>query len=404
VRIAALLLLALTPVAAPAPEFVLQHIRVFDDAGSREDVSVWVKNGKIHAIGAHIQAPPGVPSRLCRGQTLLPGFIDCHVHAELHNPAESLQGGITTMRDLGWQPERIFGRARQCRGSGPWIIAAGGMLCARGGYPSRAGWAPAGTAIQVSSVAEAQSQVDAMVALGAGVIKVTLEPGAGPTLSPGILAAITARAHLRGRKVTAHVSTMPEIEKAIAGGVDELAHFAFDDSRVSAQAMQRMIRRKMAVCPTLGINPSPARLDNLARFQAQGGTVVYGTDLGNGAVRPGIDVPELEWMHRAGMTRAAVIGSATWTAADWLGLRDRGRIRAGLRADLVVVQGDPLRDLRVLARPRLVFYGGRLVGGGQGPDGSQTNSAAWMPPLAKSLAASFSWLGRTDRSTPAKSR
>lgn len=337
--------------SAPRSLVILQA-RLVDRQGARPSQDILIQNGKIAAVG-HFAVPK--TSRLVRaaGKTLLPGFIDSHVHLQLSDARRCLRGGTTTVRDLGWAPPIIFARIPGLRASGPELLAAGGILCPPGGYPSRAGWCPEATALPVGNPAQAEQTVSQMKAAGACIIKVSLP---FPQLPE-----VVAQAHRRGLKVTAHLSGVEELDQALTARVDELAHFTFASESVPADRIQRMVGRRVAVCPTLHIGPTPLRIDNLARFVRAGGTVLYGTDLGNYGPAPGIDVQELELMRRAGMSPQQIIDSATVVPAAWMGLKDRGAIEVGLRADLILVDGDPLQDLSRLAQPGQVFYAGEPV-------------------------------------------
>lgn len=345
----ALLVLSL---AQPAPVTAIVGARLLDHQGLREGQTVLLQGGKILAVG-RLAVPQGARKIEAQGKTLLPGFIDAHVHLQLSDPAACLRGGVTTVRDLGWEPQSILGRQSELRRRGPYLLAAGAMFCQPDGYPTGAGWCPPGTAYPVGNPQTAHQGVRAMAVGGASIIKVTLP---FPQLKR-----VVAEAHQCKLKVTAHLTDLKELDQALEAGVDELAHFTFAAVPVPPDRLARMVRQKMAVCPTLHINPHPQRLDNLGKFVAAGGTVIYGTDLGNVGPPPGIDVEELEYMRQAGMTRQQVINSATSASAAWLGLPDRGRIAPGLRADLILVQGDPLQDLRVLERPRQVIYAGTTL-------------------------------------------
>ncbi len=311
-----------------------------------------IEDGKIAAIGA-FKVPKGARTLKAGGHYLLPGFIDSHVHLQLVQPRACLKGGTTTVRDLGWVPQVIFAERRALRSSGPDLLAAGGILCQPNGYPSQAGWCPAATALQVGSTAQAEQTVAQMKVNGACIIKVSLP---FPQLPE-----VVAQAHRHGLKVTAHLAGRDQLDEALRAGVDELAHFTFASVRVADEQIQAMVARKVAVCPTLHIGPSPQRIDNLARFVRAGGIVIYGTDLGNFGPAPGIDVQELEYMRQAGMTHRQIIDLATRVPAQWMGLSDRGRIAVGCRADLILLRGDPLQDLRFLGSPLMVFYQGELV-------------------------------------------
>lgn len=340
------------PVLGAPPVLAIVGARLVDDQGPRDGLTVLMSDGKIKAVGK-LAVPAGARRLEASGFTLLPGFIDAHVHLQLSDPQACLRGGVTTLRDLGWVPQVIFARQAELRAKGPYLLAVGGMVCRPQGYPSQAGWCPPETALPVADEAAARRTVAALARAGAGAIKVTLPLPR--------LAEVVGEAHARHLKVTAHLSDLAQLDEALAAGVDELAHFTFAPIAVPDDRIARMVRQKMAVCPTLHINPAPARLQNLGRFLAAGGTVIYGTDLGNVGPPPGIDVEELELMRQAGMTRQQVLNSATSVSAAWLDLKDRGRIAPGLRADLILVKGDPLQNLRVLARPAQVFYAGKAA-------------------------------------------
>ncbi len=314
--------------------------------------NILIENGKIAALG-DFPIPKNARRLEAAGKTLLPGFIDSHVHLQLSDPRRCLRGGTTTVRDLGWAPPIIFAQRQALRATGPDLQVAGGILCRPGGYPSGAGWCPEATALQVGTPAQAQQTVAQMKAGGACIIKVSLP---FPQLPE-----VVAQAHQRGLKVTAHLSGVAELDQALEARVDELAHFTFASVSVPPDRIQRMVVRKMAICPTLHIGASPQRFDNLARFVKAGGTVLYGTDLGNYGPPPGIDVQELEYMRRAGMTPQQIIDSATLVPARWMGWKDRGAIEVGLRADLILVDGDPLQNLACLASPWKVLYSGQPV-------------------------------------------
>lgn len=132
----------------------------------------------------------------------------------------------------------------------------------------------------------------------------------------------------------------------LEAGVDELAHGLWSNEPIPAPMIQRMVSAGMVVVPTLHIDPLPRRIENLRRFAAAGGRVVYGTDMGNAGPPPGIDVEELALMERAGMSRLQVLAADTSGAAEHLRLEGRGRIVPGALADLILVKGDPAEGPR----------------------------------------------------------
>jgi len=201
----------------------------------------------------------------------------------------------------------------------------------------------------------------AACAAGSAVVKVALDDRVGPTLPAAVLAAVVGAAAERGLGVTAHVGTAAEAAKALAAGVGELAHWPFDPKPLPDPLVDALAESVVTV-PTLHIDPSPARLAGVRRFVARGGRVVYGTDLGNQGPPPAVDTEELALLVEAGLGTGRALAAATSLAADHLGLADTGRVAPGARADLLLVEGDPLDDLTALGRVLLVTRDGRVAG------------------------------------------
>lgn len=324
-------------------------VRAFDGQRLTEPRDVFVADG---LVVDHLEGAEEIDAR---GKALLPGFIDAHVHLDFFSPSSVVRAGVTTARDLGWPLDRI--RALALADDGPAVLYAGPMLTAPGGYPARARWAPAGTALEVADEEEARDAVARLGDAGASIIKIA-QPAVGPSLPAEMVRAIVVAAHDLSLRVTSHCGALRELDIAMDAGVDELAHGLWSNERIPDDVIARMVGAGMTVIPTLHIDPSPQRIDNLARYREAGGRIVYGTDMGNEPVPPGIDVEELKLMERAGLSKAEAIAAATTRAAAWLELDDRGVIAEGMRADLVLVEGDPLERLEVLARPVMVLRGG----------------------------------------------
>lgn len=341
--------------------FVFSDVAVFDGVHLLDRRSVVVEGGHIVAVGEVPARIPGYEPVPGAGRTLLPGFIDCHVHLGLVRPGRVLAGGVTTARDLGWPARKIFRLAGELAVNplaGPGLLAAGPMVTARGGYPARAGWAPRGSAEEVGSAAQAAAAVLELARRGAAVIKVAQEPRLGPTLPIDVLRAIVGAAHGRGLSVTSHCGGLAQLDLALEAGVDELAHGLWSNEEIPAEVVERMVSAGMVVIPTLHIDPSESRIANLRRFLEAGGRVAFGTDMGNAGPPPGIDSTELALMIRAGMSPAEALAAGTSGAARHLGLAGVGRIAEGAVADLVLVEGDPLTELEALSRPVMVLRRG----------------------------------------------
>lgn len=298
------------------------------------------------------------------GHTVIPGFIDAHVHIALADPRDVLRKGVTTVRDLAWPRDAIYPLARASRSGdfdGPLILTVGPMITVEGGYPITAGWAPPGTGLAVTGADDARRVVTSLASEGVAAIKIALNPPAGNVLDETTVAAIVDQAHRHGLRVTAHIHGLDELKKAVTAGVDELAHMLMSAEELPSDIIDDLIANDVTIVPTLSVFPHDevdVVVANLARFRAQGGRVIYGTDLGNAGPQPGIDVLEVTRMTAAGMSALEIIRAATVDAAAYLGLETKGALEAGMDADLVMIEGE-LRSAEDLTRVRRVFRAGR---------------------------------------------
>jgi imidazolonepropionase-like amidohydrolase len=320
---------------------------------SLEEPAVVVEGARITWVGPAAEAPD--LDVLAGDWFLMPGPMDHHVHLGLSEPRAILHGGVTAVRDLGWRPQDIFPVVDISVGTdfeGPAVSAVGPMITAAGGYPSRAGWAPSGTAVEVRGADEAAAAVVRIAADDPAAIKVALNTDAGPTLTDAELLAVCDAAHARGLPVVVHVQGPGQSERALGAGADELAHCPWSE-RLSDDLIGSMARR-MRIVSTLDIHsygqPTPeleTAVDNLRRFAAAGGAVLYGTDLGNGPIPPGIHGTEAVHLAAAGLSAEAILRAMT-----------TGPLEPGAPADLIGLASSPLEDLRALGQVRLVVRAG----------------------------------------------
>ncbi len=325
--------------------------------GVATDIQVTCGGGVIQEVGAQRRVPADTEILAVEG-FLLPAVADRHVHLGLADPAAVLRGGVTAVRDLAWPPERIFALADASElpsFNGPLVRAAGPMLTAPGGYPTGAGWAPPGTGLELRGAEAAAAAVAELVGLGAAVIKVSLNAEAGQPLGDAELMTVCEAAHAAGLPVTAHAQGSGQVERALGAGVDELAHTPWSH-RLSEETIAAVAARQRIVS-TLNIHAfgrdTPQLLvavDNLRRFHDAGGSVIYGTDLGNGPIPPGVDTAELLLMERAGLSRDEVLQALV-----------RAPLEAGAPADLLALGRDPLGDLSAFDDLRLVVRAGQVV-------------------------------------------
>jgi imidazolonepropionase-like amidohydrolase len=266
---------------------------------------------------------------------------------------------VTTVRDLGapvdltgcfYIRDRLDLNPENAR-----ALAAGPLVTVPGGYPT--GQFPS---LTVTSPEDARQKVSQLIDDGADVIKITMMSRVGPILSPEEASAIVETAHARGIPVSVHVIYLPELEPALDAGVDDIAHMI--EEQVPDALVQRMVAAGVVWVPTL--EPfEGSDSGNLRRFIDAGGVVAMGNDSGYIAgLTLGMPMPELVYMHAAGMTPLEVIVASTRNAAYVCDrLSTLGTLEVGKFADVLVVEGDPLQDLQVLKNVRLVVHGGVII-------------------------------------------
>ncbi|WP_382304303.1 amidohydrolase [Herbiconiux sp. UC225_62] len=245
------------------------------------------------------------------GGVVLPGFCDAHVHLGLVDAGSLVAGGIARVVDLGWDPAIASGWARGTDASEkpgmPEVEFAGAFLTGVGGYPSGRSWAPDAAVRQLGDVAGALAAVTEMHRAGARFVKLVLHADHGREISDEVARAVVDEAHRLGLIVVAHAEGQGQARRAERLGVDRLAHTPWterlDDDLIAALAARTTWVSTLDIhgwgAPTAA---SAVALDNLARFIAAGGRVLYGTDLGNGPLPTALNVRELEALVSAGLT------------------------------------------------------------------------------------------------------
>lgn len=398
-----------TPLPGPDVTLAIRADRLFDGERSQlvERPLLLLRQGRIAAVeDQRTQAPHDAEVLDFGDATILPGLIDSHVHLVFDagpDPVGRLAGldddellvqmrvaarraltaGVTTVRDLGdrgFLALRLRDWFRDNDEQGPEILAAGPPLTAPGGHCHFLGGV-------VRGEAEIRRAVRHWIERGADVIKVmanggVLTPRSDPLsaqFTPGELAALVEEAHRGGRPVTAHVYAPRVIASAVEAGVDGLEHVGFW-TRDGVEADQRLIdeiaARGITVCTTFGLLPDSGPIppavqlrlqgmfDAWERLARSGARIVPGTDAGVGPPKPHDVLPyAVQQLTDLGLFRPdEALRAATSVSAEVCGVADRkGLLRAGMDADLLVVGGDPLKDLAKLRDVRAVFRAGTLV-------------------------------------------
>jgi len=393
----------------------LRSIHLVDGKGSAgERMTVLIQGGRIAAVGPDrdMSVPRSAEVPDVRGMTVLPGLIDCHVHLclgaeadvvhaiEREAPAlttlkasrfarQTLEAGFTTVRDVGCRDHSIFALKQAIADGvlpGPRIVAAGLAICMTGGHARFIGR-------QADGPVEVMTAVREQLAAGAEVIKFiasggVLTPGTSPEcaqMTPEELAAGMAEARRAGCRIAAHAHGADGMKNAIKAGTHSIEHATLMDDEAAGLMREYgvfMVPTLSALATTAacglscGIPESAfikaksmqARHEGSFKKAARAGiNVALGTDAGTPFNYHGDNAQELERMVALGMAPMEALMAATSAAATLLGLaRTLGTIESGKDADLLVIDGNPLKRIAILRdRDKLhgVMQGGRFVSG-----------------------------------------
>jgi imidazolonepropionase-like amidohydrolase len=316
-----------------------------------------------------VKVPAGVQTIDVEGASILPGFINAHVHLAFNkaNLQAWVQGGVTTVRDESASADQIaqLKTLRASLGRDPQyarLISAGTMLAVPGGYGN----------LFVTSPEEARQAVLKEADEGVDAVKVALEDGyAGasglPKLTPDELRAIVDTAHGRGLAVSGHITQGAYLQPMLDAGVDDIAHVPYD--LIPAGSLEQMVRQNVYLVPTFTVfrnygAPIQGCVSNLEQFIRLGGKVALGNDYsgGPGEFEMGIPIFELQMMSEAGMTPMQIVVASTRNAAHVLRLeREIGTLEPGKVADVLIVSGNPLDDLEALNNIRMVIHYGTII-------------------------------------------
>jgi imidazolonepropionase-like amidohydrolase len=394
---------------APAPPdpVVLRAPRLLDGTGTPavEDAALLVDGRRVAYAGPAAGLPEGasqIPTLEFAGATLLPGLVDVHVHlvasgdpdlaaglpkteagrtiAAVVNARRNLDRGVTLVRDLGAPgPEAVLvGRAvEEGTLTGPRVVAAGPAVTMTGGHIPYLGRVTDG-------VDAMRAAVRANLALGARCIKVVATGGVltmgvdprKPAYTQAELDALVSEAHRLGLTVAAHAIGEGGVAAALRAGVDSVEHGMFLDEAAIELFLATGARLSATFSAPHGILSGPsvpgwikdrarpaaeAQVESFRAAVSAGVPVVAGTDAGTPDNPHGGVAREVAFMVEAGLDVLKAVRAATAEAADLLGVDDRGVLRQGAAADVLVADGDVTAGVQALQRPLAVFQDGRQV-------------------------------------------
>jgi len=417
-----LLLMTIVLTTLNAQDAYLHCGSVLDCKGSvaSNSKTIIIEDGMITKIEDGYITPSGdIPVIDLKDQTVMPGFMDMHVHVEGQSNPKSyedgfrmneadvalkatvylertLMAGFTTVRDLGGSGVNVSLRNAVNRGfiDGPRIYTSEKGIGTTGGHADPTNGLrkdlmkdPGPKEGVVNSVEDAAKAVRQRYKNGADVIKITAtggvlsvaKDGMGPQFTVEEVEAIVKTAKDYGFVTAAHAHGAEGMKRAVLGGIHSIEHGTF----MTEEVMELMKERGTYYVPTIAagkfvaqkakdhpqyfpaiirskaLEVGPQIQSTFAKAYANGVKIAFGTDTGVSA--HGDNAKEFEYMVEAGMPPYEAIKSATVAASDLLRISDKyGTLEAGKMADIVAVKGNPLLDIKLLQDISFVMKGGKV--------------------------------------------
>ena len=383
--------------AKPGKVTAITDVEVFDATGAAPwKGTVLIRDGRIIEAGPKVKAPRGAKIIKGQGRALLPGFYDVHTHwgprgtpsALPDVAAKYLSSGVTTVLDFH-QPPEAFAPRRD------WLTQVPSPhvnLVARMSTPGGHGadWSDQSTTKWVSTSDSAERAVQELIPYEPDFIKVFSDGwryGMSPeetSMNEETLEALVAEAHEHDIRILTHTVTSMRGALAARAGVDIIAH-SLQDRPLTEEEAAEILASGIFYAPTLAIyeprRPGAPELDmesaavrqrvwkygvaeqNLRTLFEAGVPVALGTDAGIGGLVHGDGtLREMELFVAAGLTPADALIAGTATSARALGLdQDRGQIRAGQRADLVLIKGKPWENISDVRNISMTLVDGSVL-------------------------------------------
>lgn len=386
-----------------APLLIRRAHLIIGDGTEIDEADLLIMNGRISAVSADPLDRPDAQVIDADGKTLMPGLIDAHLHFDFLGVGnivaghlrrrrhaatlkELLHNGVTavrTMADPLGQIQALQKRVASSRLPGPRMVVAGPALTAPGGHPEITvcrdnPWLQKHMVRQIEDEDQARTVVSALHADGVDLIKIVFQGGEYAEfgdnlnkLSVDAVRAVLEHAHRLGLKVSAHTHYQDDVELLLGLGVDSIEHGVIEEPITDDGFLSRWADSEVPLVSTLtiaqlvrdgsGTQYLQTAGDNLLRAHQAGVRIVAGTDSMVGAMSADSLHQELRLMVDAGLPASAAIAAATGHAADLLDLTDRGRITEGARADLLLLNDNPLDNIDATTDLAMVIQDGRVV-------------------------------------------
>ncbi len=389
----ALGLLAALPVRAQVTAFEGARLIVGDGSAPIANATIVVNGARIVQAGpaASVQVPAGATRVNLAGKTVMPMILDTHVHLSttrdgiIRDLKQRAYYGVSAAQSMGTNGSSLLPiRNENIPGAARYLSAGRGITRPEPGRDNTPYW--------INTEAEGRAAVRELAAQKVDIIKIWVDDRMGmyPKLTPALYGAIIDEAHKNGLRVTAHIFTLEDAKGLLRANVDAFAHSVRDrdvDDEFMALVKQHPNLVVNPNLPDRGVKTDDSWLQvslpaadfqklqeenkdnpraqaahgiqarNLAKLNAAGVKIVVGTD-GNTPWAPHV---EMEDMVLAGMTPIQVIVAGTKNAAEFLKIADAGTLQAGKSADFIVLDANPLDDIKNTRRISSVYLRGTAV-------------------------------------------
>lgn len=405
---------------APSNSFAVRDARIFDGETFIDRATVVVRDGRIETVARDADIPAGLQVIEGKGKTLMPALIDAHTHNWGEAQRDALRFGVGTELEMMGAVQSLPGyrrhRESMARTDQADVWSSGAAVTVPGGHGTEYGF----PVPELKPSDDADAFVRARINEGSDFIKIMVDDLHSfggtyrmPTLNHEQIRASIRAANEQQRLSLIHVSAMDDAKFVLDAGADGLAHVfsdkvaddalitaaktrgAFviptlsviasfqradvgaalaDDARLKSRltsAQQATLRAEFP--PSMPSTPALDRaLESVRKLHTAGVEILAGTDAGNPGTAHGVSLHgELALLVRAGLSPVEALRAATSRPAARFGLKDRGRIAAGMRADLLLVEGDPSTDIQATRHIVTVWKNG-YAQSGDAPVAKQT--------------------------------
>jgi len=368
--------LLFTSIAFSQDNFIVEKVRLFDGKSVQENMSVNVKNGLIVKVQKGKIKNRGAIRFDGMNKTLIPALTNAHVH--VWSPAslrEAAKAGVLNVLDMaGNEQMQVMLRTFKDSINYASFFAAGGPATAPEGHGTQFGYSTP----TLSKVSEAKGFIKSRVVAGADYIKIIVEPSR-KTLNLETVKALINETHEQNKIAVVHVSYVKDAFDVLNNGADGLVHI-WRDTILTDNKLKMLTRENsFFVIPTLLTailarkaalkkNPDNQGLSEkeikseVKRLYLAGVKILAGTDPPNLGINNGTDLyKELKLLTESGIPTIEVLKSATSYIADAFGLEKKGEILPGYRADMILIDGNPLDTIEDISNVKIVWKNGIQV-------------------------------------------